>query len=146
MKDQEYVCGLLFDSHEKRLALIQKRKGGSRLIGKWNGIGGKVEPGEAPHDAMQREFREEAGVSVMGWSHFLTLRGERFAVHFYCSFSTAHLEQVKTCEEEPIGVWYLACLPVGLMSNMKWIIPMALSLRLEQHVRVYDVREVEVTG
>ncbi len=33
-------------------------------LGKWNGLGGKVEPGEDAWQAMTREIREEAGVEV----------------------------------------------------------------------------------
>ncbi|MEP7191242.1 MAG: NUDIX domain-containing protein [Actinomycetota bacterium] len=34
------------------------------LAGGWELPGGKVEPGEAPHDALQREIREELGVEI----------------------------------------------------------------------------------
>jgi 8-oxo-dGTP diphosphatase len=32
--------------------------------GKWNGLGGKMEPGEGPIEAAQREFHEEADVDL----------------------------------------------------------------------------------
>jgi len=33
-------------------------------IGKWNGLGGKLEPGESPDACMRREVREESGLTV----------------------------------------------------------------------------------
>ena len=32
--------------------------------GKWNGLGGKFEPGESPEDCVIREVREEAGLEI----------------------------------------------------------------------------------
>ncbi len=57
---QEYVCGFMFSPDKKQVALIRKTKP------EWqkdllNGIGGKIESGESPHEAMVREFYEESG-------------------------------------------------------------------------------------
>jgi 8-oxo-dGTP diphosphatase len=32
--------------------------------GKWNGLGGKLEPGESPLEAARREFAEESGIKL----------------------------------------------------------------------------------
>ncbi len=32
--------------------------------GKWNGLGGKFEPGESPEDCVKREIREESGLTI----------------------------------------------------------------------------------
>jgi 8-oxo-dGTP diphosphatase len=32
--------------------------------GKWNGLGGKIEPGESPRDSVRREVMEEAGIDL----------------------------------------------------------------------------------
>jgi 8-oxo-dGTP diphosphatase len=40
-------------------------------LGKWNGLGGKLEPGETPEECAVREIREESGLSVTD----LTLKG-----------------------------------------------------------------------
>lgn len=34
-------------------------------FGKWNGLGGKLEPGESPEEGMRREVREESGLEVL---------------------------------------------------------------------------------
>src|SRR5579863_136083 len=58
---------------KKVLTLILIRKGDKILLGrkkrgfgmgKWNGFGGKVQPGESIEDATKRELFEEADISV----------------------------------------------------------------------------------
>jgi len=44
--------------------LLTRRRRGSHLAGYWEFPGGKLEPGEAPEDALIRECREELGVDV----------------------------------------------------------------------------------
>ena len=39
--------------------------------GKWNGLGGKMEPGESPEECAVREVQEESGLLATGW----TLKG-----------------------------------------------------------------------
>lgn len=44
--------------------LIHKARGPEHVVGRWNGIGGKVHDGESDAEAMTREFAEEAGVTI----------------------------------------------------------------------------------
>ena len=58
-----------FDEAQGRLprVLLGMKKRGFGM-GRWNGFGGKVEPGEAIEDAAKRELWEEAGIKVSGVS------------------------------------------------------------------------------
>ncbi len=58
----------------KQVALITKNKP-SWQANKLNGIGGKIESGETPSEAMAREFEEETGVitSPNEWVKFVVL-------------------------------------------------------------------------
>ncbi len=44
--------------------LLQKRPAGGEMAGLWEFPGGKVEPGEAPVDALIRELHEELGIGI----------------------------------------------------------------------------------
>jgi 8-oxo-dGTP diphosphatase len=44
--------------------LIAKRKAGSRLAGKWEFPGGKIEPDESPEDCLIRELIEELSINI----------------------------------------------------------------------------------
>jgi 8-oxo-dGTP pyrophosphatase MutT (NUDIX family) len=135
-----YVAGFLFDDERKTLALVLKQKGPSAVVGKWNAIGGKIEPGESSHAAMWREFLEEAGVDVP-WTLFLKLTRPGFAVDFYHAFSSEKLFMVRQKEAEIIQIFRTDNLPV-VVPNLRWIIPMALGHE-DDHVWVYEVKEKE---
>jgi 8-oxo-dGTP diphosphatase len=49
---------------EQGRVLLTQRKSGTHLAGAWEFPGGKVEPGEDPRDALQRELREEVGIDA----------------------------------------------------------------------------------
>ncbi len=44
--------------------LLSQRKAGTHLAGAWEFPGGKVEPGEDPRAALERELREELGIDA----------------------------------------------------------------------------------
>lgn len=66
-----YVLGFSF--YPDGVMLIYKLEGHRK--GLWNGIGGKIEDGELPIEAMVREFREETsiGTQFRDWKVFATV-------------------------------------------------------------------------
>ena len=58
---KELETTLLFLRKENKILLARKKKGFG--FGKWNGIGGKLEQGETPEQAMIRETEEEIFVT-----------------------------------------------------------------------------------
>lgn len=62
---------LCFVLHGSDVLLARHRETSDRFAGRWNGIGGHVEPGECIAAAARRELREEAGLEVED----LVLRG-----------------------------------------------------------------------
>lgn len=120
----DYVAGFLFSMDCTEVALIQKNKPRWQR-GKLNGIGGKIELGEHPREAMKREFTEEAGVEIGGWRKFCVLRARDGTVHFFMAFGK--MDEVIQMEEEAIWTCKITELPVlNVVDNLRWLIPMAL--------------------
>lgn len=122
---QNYVAGLLFRDNKSQVALVEKTRPEWQK-GKFNAIGGKVEPDETADEAMAREFLEETGAHVTDWRFAGVLSGAEFIVQFYVSFS-GDLYDLKTIEEEKIG-WYAVdkVFDMPIIHNLRWLIPMAL--------------------
>ncbi len=123
---QEYVLGFMFSPDFKKVVLIEKTKPAFQA-GKINGVGGKIEPGETPEQAMIREFSEEAGL-LTTWTQFATLGGLGFKI--YVSFCTSeYYNTVQTMTEEEIKIVDVADLgKYPVMGNLHWLVPMAISI------------------
>jgi 8-oxo-dGTP diphosphatase len=137
-----YVAGFAFDPDYSHVVLIEKQKP-TWQKGKLNGVGGKVEPGETQYEAMSREFLEETGVDWDGeyWDHFATLTGDGFTVYFL-STTITNLRQVQTMTDEQVTVYGVNTLPyLNTIPNLKWLIPMAISMQYES-VSGFSVMEL----
>lgn len=127
----EYAVGFLHTDH--KVALIRKDRP-QWQAGFLNGIGGKLEQFEQPHDAMVREFREEAGRFVGPWEHFLTLEGTKARVFCFAIYDEReeHIWKLKTQPEETeeVEIWSMDRLNTHHRSetvpNLKWIIPLMM--------------------
>ncbi|MBN1888465.1 MAG: NUDIX domain-containing protein [Thermoflexales bacterium] len=66
---------LCFLTRGKRVLMLHRNKAPNR--GLWNGVGGRIEPGEAPLAACLREVREESGyvLSTARFAGLLTWQG-----------------------------------------------------------------------
>jgi 8-oxo-dGTP diphosphatase len=127
---QEYVCGFLFSLDRSRVLLIRKRRPAWQA-GKLNGLGGKIEHGETPNEAMRREFREEAGADPAEWQHVLTLSGaddagsgREWAGHFFRAFGD--LTCVRAMTDEALEIHPTDALPRDTIPNLRWMIPLML--------------------
>jgi len=56
---------LAFISHKGKIVFIQKNDKHSLIKGQINGVGGHIEIGEDPYEAVIREIREETGLEVI---------------------------------------------------------------------------------
>jgi len=57
----------IIDEKKRQILLIRNAEGISR--GRWNGLGGKVEEGETPLQAVKREVFEESGLKVKSFMY-----------------------------------------------------------------------------
>lgn len=116
---KQYVVGFLFQ--DNKVALIQKNRPDWQK-GKLNGIGGHIENGETPHDAMCREFHEEAGNYTGKWECYCLMDYPEADVYVFRLFGDYAIVS-KTDENVS---WYLVNdLPRTVIPNLYWLIPLA---------------------
>ncbi|MFC1678412.1 8-oxo-dGTP diphosphatase [Patescibacteria group bacterium] len=58
-----YITTICYLINEKGEVLLQKKSRGFGE-GKWNGPGGKIDPGETPEEGIIREVHEETGIRI----------------------------------------------------------------------------------
>lgn len=126
------VVGFAFAQDRESVLLIRKQRPPSQA-GKLNGVGGKLEPGEQPIDAMVREFSEEAGVDTVptDWTHFAVMKSPKWEVWFYrADFDASVLDDAASREpltHERVERWDVHLLPgQDTMRNLRWLIPFCL--------------------
>lgn len=107
-EDGSYVLGFAFDEKLQHVVLLEKAKP-AWAAGMWNGLGGKIEPGEDGLQAMAREFKEECGVDIAP-SQWLTLGAFQKPGWFVECFAarTDAIFLAQTMEKERVRIY-----PVG---------------------------------
>lgn len=123
MKINNYVVGFAFSENLKSILLVKK------LRPKWqagylNGIGGKIEAGETPLEAMKREASEEAGIDVE-WIKKGFLTGDNFDVHVFYAY-TDDIFNYKQKEDEPLGVYGVDNIIEPVVNNVNYLISFGL--------------------
>lgn len=113
-----YVLGFIFDTNGREVVLIEKRRPAWQA-GLLNGIGGKIEAGETPLQAMERECREECGLVefVRPFRHFGCMRGRDYVVELFTACA-ANPHLARSCTDETVRV-----VPVGAASRPGWALP-----------------------
>lgn len=136
----QFVAGFMVSESREFVLLIRKQKPDWQK-GKLNGVGGKVEKGETPIQAMIREFHEEVGFKInRPWDLRLSLVGHKdWEVHFFVNFFPDIWNMIPGNQEhgEKTEAFRLDCLweSGSVIPNLKWIIPYCLDLNA-QYARI----------
>ena len=135
---KRYVVGFLFDQRGETVVLIQKNRPAWQA-GKLNGVGGHIEDGEEPRDAMVREFFEKTGVCINPeeWEHVGTMHrpgpADAFECHVFRAFSEKWLN-VCTMTDEVVTTYMVATV-IGsknlAITNLQWLIAMCVDQNTE---------------
>lgn len=144
-ENQKYVCGFLFDKYRNNVVVIQKNRPEWQK-GLFNGVGGKIEYGETSLQAMQREFKEEAGLNIDDWTEFCiyeNLNGE--TIHFFYSVAIDKVNVYSVTDEaiSLMSIEHLFNKYYPVISSLRWLIPMALELLFFGKDFIYKVKEDE---
>lgn len=124
-----YVVGLLFAQTELGLHVALVRKARPEWqAGKLNGVGGKVEVGETPLAAMQREWAEETGTGSPVWRQFAELHWRHTTVTFFTGERGATAYPLFRTDTDEKVDWYALddVRSQGIIPNLRWLIPLAL--------------------
>jgi 8-oxo-dGTP diphosphatase len=127
---QRYVLGIVTTPDFKKVLLVRKVKPAWQE-GRWNGIGGKIEPDETPRGAMDREWREETQCKVPAqWDLRIRLAHVTRDSMVYFFHGILDHESLACFKDEGRGeileIFDVAHLPESVMDNLRWMIPMFL--------------------
>lgn len=130
----QYCIGFAYyNTSSTKVILIEKQKPEWQK-GLLNGVGGKIEDGETPLFAMQREFKEETDLTVNDWEEYCTLTFSDCILHVFRANITL-LESLKikqTTIEKPFEIFVNDLYKIPHVSNLSWLIPLALDNSIKQ--------------
>lgn len=151
---KRYVAGFMFDKEDPDSVLLIHKRRPKWQAGKWNAVGGKIEPGESPGKAMVREFFEETGlitsyddtihkplVDIPGiWKPFVVLTNERegWRVNFFRAVGPIQGAVSKT-DEQVMQIELPLSHQVPVIPNLRWLIPLAKDPDIVFPLHIEDV-------
>jgi 8-oxo-dGTP diphosphatase len=137
---KSYVVGFIFNADRTKVALVEKTHPEWQK-GRLNGVGGKIEDGETPLTAMVREAKEETGLVTQesDWDPVVTMERPEVEVVFFACKHLGDESAVYTTTDEKVAWYTVDELPRTVLSNLTWMIPLALDRFSDpsiQHVTV----------
>lgn len=124
---QTYTVGFIFNPSLERVLLIEKLRPAWQK-GKLNGIGGKIEPNEESAACVAREAHEECGLATKKheWTPVVAMQGPDWAVDVYAHVYAGNTTDAITKEDEKVEWFDVAALPAHTMTNLPWMIHLAV--------------------
>lgn len=97
MKTVKVVAAVICDSIKEKKKIFATARGYGDLKGGWEFPGGKIEEGETPEQALEREIREELDTIIEVGPYIDTIEYDYPTFHlsmdcFYCEVKEGHLE------------------------------------------------------
>lgn len=127
--NNHYVLGFVFDVTGETVLL--QRSAHPNFKDQWNGIGGKLEHGEEPLEAMNRESKEEIDFVPVGeWDFKFTFTCLDDTVRVFKTEvlldTLVHLAAPRENRSQETRAWTVKFLPLDGAPNLGWMIPLCL--------------------
>ena len=110
MKTVNVVAAVICDSLREKKSIFATARGYGEFKGQWEFPGGKIEPGEAKHTAIERELREEMDVhvSVKESDLYMTVHHDYpdFSMTMYAFY--CHLDKPDFVRKEHVDAKWMA--------------------------------------
>lgn len=140
-KPKIYTLGFCFNRKKDKVVLIKKDRSDWQK-GLLNGVGGGVWENENDYEAQVREFHEETGVKTINldWQMYAIMHSPNFIIYCYYCVSDRIFKEAKTVESEKVVKIKVKNLPkYKTISNLKWLIHLALNASEDKELRVVKV-------
>lgn len=136
-----YTVGFIFDKALEHVLLIHKTRPAWQ-VGKVNGLGGKIEPGEDMYDCITREIREESALETKKdqWVFIGNISSDTVSLDVLGYVYEGSLEDAQTVEDEVVAWFPVASLPSNIISNLSWLIPMTIDKIRNQEFDSFSMR------
>ena len=124
---KNYTLGFIFTPALDRVLLIHKISP-EWQAGKINGVGGKIEDGEDSLVCIVREVREEAGLETSPdqWIYIGEMGSDAWHVYVFTLVYHGSISHAKSADKEKIEWFDPHALPPNIISNLSWLVPLAL--------------------
>lgn len=131
----------MFSLDCEKVVLLRKQNKPAWMHNMLNGVGGKIEPGETPLEAMAREFREETTVEHSDWKPAGALYMSSDAIiHLFFTHSDKWTD-VQSPTIEPVAAYDVRFLfqEHSTVPNLRWLIPYLLQFEASgsRHVSAF---------
>lgn len=121
-----FVVGFAFNKNADSVLLVRKLRPEWQK-GFFNGIGGKMENGESPFDAMSRECKEETALSL-DWSYrgLIKRRNPNYECHIFYAYSQ-RIFDYRQKKDELLEIYFCRLLEsIKVVEDLHFLIPFGI--------------------
>lgn len=138
---KNYTLGFIFTSALDRVLLVHKINP-EWQAGKVNGVGGKIEEGEDPITCIVREVGEETGLitSADQWIHLGEMGSDAWRMYVFTLVYDGDIGDAKSADKEKVEWFNSNALPQNILSNLSWLVPLAIDRIRHQEFHDFSVR------
>jgi 8-oxo-dGTP diphosphatase len=132
---------LIFILREDHVLMLYRNKAPNQHL--WNGVGGKLEPGESPEEAAIREVKEETGLQVqhMVYKGIVTWNGQDGMYVFLVDEMSGEIRESEEGRLEWKHLNWVMESP-KVVSNIRYFLPVMLEEQtLYEHAFTYEKLE-----